>query len=216
MKVAVLKNPYAFAYVVTDVPEQGRQRLLDDLFWPVENSFLKPYGNAPGWETVAANFEARGVESLEQFFQMRPAPWEDALVAFTDKIAGTGIRWYVHGSAAMAVWGIGVAPRDVNIIFPDLCDFDRVREIFLADTIYPVERCDGWLMGGLGGLFIHANIGIAFHNASDEPFDMGPTEFIEWKGRRIAVSPLEWLKRDNRNHGRPARVELIERFMAGG
>jgi hypothetical protein len=32
-------------------------------------------------------------------------------------------------------------------------------------------------------------------------------------GRKIAISPLEWLKRDNLNYGRSERVELIERFM---
>lgn len=214
MKVAVLKNPYTFAYVVSDVPEECRSRLLDDLYWPVENSFLKQWADGPGIEIVAGNFEKHGVESLEQLLKIRPAPWEQALAAFIEKLAGTGIRWYIHGSAAMAIWGIDVAPRDLNIIFPDQSDFDRVRQLFLADTIYPLERCEGWLMGGLGGLFIHANIGVAFNNASDVPFDMSQLAEVEWEGRKIAISPLEWLKRDNEHYGRAVRVELIERSVS--
>jgi len=213
MKVAVLKNPYAFAYVVSDVPEEGRARLLDDLYWPVEHIYLKQFESRPDSETVAANFLEHGVESLEQILKLRPAPWEDALAALAGKLDGTGIRWYVHGSAAMALWGIDVAPRNLDIIFPDVSDFDRVREIFLAETIYPIERCDGWIMAGLGGLFLHANISLAFHNAADEPFDMSLLKEVEWKGCKIAVSPLEWLKRDNRNFGRPERVALIEKAM---
>ena len=214
MKVAVLKNTYAFAYVVSDVQEEYRSRLLDDLYWPVEHSFLKQWGNGPDMEIIAGNFEAHGVESLEQLLKIRPAPWEQALSAFIEKLAGTGIRWYIHGSAAMAIWGIDVTPRDLNIIFPDLSDFDSVRQLFLADIIYPIELCPGWLMGGLGGLFIHANIGLAFMNASDVPFDMSQLKDVEWMGRKIAISPLEWLKRDNQNYGRSERVELIERFLA--
>ncbi|OPZ86332.1 MAG: hypothetical protein BWY76_00996 [bacterium ADurb.Bin429] len=216
MKVAVLKNPYTFAYVVSDVPEECRSRLLDDLYWPVEQSFLKQWSDGPGIEIVAGNFEKHGVESLEQLMKIRPAPWEQALSAFIEKLAGTGIRWYIHGSAAMALWGIAVAPRDLNIIFPDLADFDRVRQHFLSETIYPLERCEGWLMGGLGGLFIHANIGLAFNNATDVPFDMRPLKEMEWRGRTIAISPLEWLIRDNQHYGRSERVALIERFMSKG
>lgn len=213
MKVAVLKNPYTFAYVVSDVPEDGRARLLDDLYWPVEHSFLKQWAENPDMEIIAGNFEQHGVESLEQLLKIRPAPWEQALSAFIEKLAGTGIRWYIHGSAAMAIWGIDVAPRDLNIIFPDLSDFDRIRQLFLDDTIYPLELCPGWIMGGLGGVFIHANIGIAFNNATDVPSDINQPQEVDWMGRKIAISPLEWLKRDNQHYGRPERVELIERFM---
>ena len=213
MKVAVLKNPYTYAYVVSDVPEAGRSRLLDDLYWPVERSFLKQWGNDPDMGVISANFQKHGVESLEQLLKIRPAPWEQALSALIEKLAGTGIRWYIHGSAAMAIWGMDVAPRDLNIIFPDLSDFDRVRHLFLGETIYPIERCEGWVMGGLGGLFIHANVGLAFMNATEVPFDMSPLNEVEWMGRKIAISPLEWLQRDNQNFGRPERVELIESFM---
>ena len=213
MKVAVLKNPYAFAYVVSEVPEEGRSRLLDDLYWPVENSFLKQWGNDPDMEIIAGNFKTHGVESLEQLLKIRPAPWEQALSAFIEKLDGTGIRWYIHGSAAMAIWRIDVSPRNLDIIFPDLSDFDRIRQLFLGEIIYPIERCEGWIMGGLGGLFAHANIGLAFMKASDIPFDMSQLKEVEWMGRKIAISPLEWLKRDNQNYGRSERVELIERFM---
>jgi hypothetical protein len=213
MKVAVLRNPYAFAYVVSDVPEHGRSRLLDDLYWPVEHSFLKQYENGPDTEIVAGNFQKHGVEALEQLLKIQPAPWEQALSALIEKLAGMGIRWYFHGSAAMAIWGIEVAPRNLDIIFPDLSDFDCVRQLFLGDLISPIERCEGWIMGGLGGLFVRANIGLAFMNATDVPFDMSQLKEVEWMGRKIAISPLEWLKRDNRNYGRSERAELVERFM---
>lgn len=213
MKVAVLKNQYTFAYVVSDVPEEYRSRLVDDLYWPVEHSFLKQWGNDPDMEIIAGNFITHGVESLEQLLKIRPAPWKQALSAFIEKLVGTGIRWYIHGSAAMAIWGIDVVPRDLNIIFPDLSDFDRVRQLFLAETIYPIELCPGWLMGGLGGLFIHANIGLAFMNATDVLFDMSQLKEVDWMGEKIAISPLEWQRRDNQNYGRGERVELIKSFM---
>ena len=44
MNVAVLRNPYTFAYVVSDVPEEYRSRFLDDLYWPVEHRFIKVVG----------------------------------------------------------------------------------------------------------------------------------------------------------------------------
>ncbi len=177
-------------------------------------------------EIITGNFQKHGVESLEQLLKFRPAPWKQALSILIEKLAGTGIRWYIHGSAAMAIWGINVPPRDLNIIFPDLSDFDRVRQLFLGETIYPLERCEGWIMGGLGGLFVQANIGIAFMNATDIPSDISQLKEVDWKGRdmsqlmevewlgkKIVISPLAWLKHDNQNYGRTERVELIERFM---
>lgn len=215
MKVIVLKNRQwnMFAYVVSEIPEQYKNFFLSELYWPVENSFIKQFEGIQDMNVITDNFEKIGIEALEQMLKIRPTPWEEGLMNFANKISATGIDWYIHGSCAMALWGISVVPRNVDIIIPDLSRLEQVRQLFLNETIYPMGHCDNWVMGGIGGIFNKTNVSIAFHNIQLQPFDLSHLKEIEWNGINIRISPLEWLRRDNANYNRLERVKLIEEFM---
>ena len=122
------------------------------------------------------------------------------------------VDWYVHGSVALALWGIYVAPKDVNIIIPNESDFDKVRKHFYQQAIKPFERCDNWIMSGLGQTFLEAVIGFSFHNKELEPFDMNKLGKVVYQGETVYVSSLEMLRQDNERFNRPERVRQIEEF----
>lgn len=202
-----------YAFVAEDVDEKYWDYFKENLWWQVGNSFIKSYENIKDFEYCADNFTKYGETAIKQQLKLQKAPWEKALDLFIPEIQKLGINWYVHGSAAMALWGIDVLPKDVNIIIPNYSDFEKVRDHFCKFAIRPIERCDNWVMSGYGEIFMEAVIGIAFHNQELEPYDMSILGKKVYKGTEVYLSTLEMLKQDNIDLNRLDRVRLIEEKM---
>ncbi len=199
-----------YAYFAEDVDEKYWNYFKENLWWQVGNNFVKSFDNVKDFEYCADNFTKYGETAIKQQLKIIPAPWEKALDLFIPEIEKLGVDWYIHGSVAMALWGIDVAPKDVNIIIPNYSDFDRVRDHFCKYAIRPIERCENWIMSGLGEIFMEAVIGISFHNKELEPYDMSKLGKINYNGTEVYVSGLEMLRQDKINYHRMDRVKAIE------
>jgi len=199
-----------YAFFAEDVDEKYWDYFKENLWWQIGNSFIKSYDNVRDFEYCADNFTRYGETAIKQQLKILPAPWEKALDSFIPEIKKLGVDWYVHGSAAMALWGIDVAPKDVDIIIPNYSDFDKVRNHFCKFAIRPIERCENWVMSGYGEIFMEAVIGIAFHNKELEPYDMSKLGKVDYKGTEVYVSSLEMLRQDNISYNRLDRVKAIE------
>lgn len=202
-----------YAYYAEEVEEAYWEYFRSELWWQVGSSFIKPYDNVRDFAYCAANFAQYGETAIQQQLKIIPAPWEKALDWLIPEMKKLGVDWYIHGSVAMALWGIPVEPKDVNIILPHSADFERVRAHFYKLAIKPVERCDNWVMSGLGTIFKEAVIGLSFHNKEAEPFDMSDLARLPYKGEKVYASSLEMLRQDNEHYGRPQRVTLIAKRM---
>jgi hypothetical protein len=66
-------------------------------------------------ERFAASIEAMVLQSA----RLVPVPWEDALLALIMRLNATDIRWWLYGSAALAVRGFEVEPGDIDINVSD-------------------------------------------------------------------------------------------------
>lgn len=199
-----------YAYYAEEVDEQYWEYFKSALWWQIGNNFIKQYDNVKDFNCCAENFTKYGETSIKQQLRIVPTYWEKALDSFISEIKKLDVNWYVHGSTALALWGIDVTPKDVNIIVANYSDFDKVRDHFYKVAIRPIERCENWVMSGLGELFMEATIGISFHNKELEPYDMSKLGKIVHNGEEIYVSSLEMLKQDNEYFNRPERVRLIE------
>ena len=199
-----------YAYFAEDVDEKYWDYFKSELWWQIGNSFTKSFDNVQNFEYCAENFSKYGETSIKQQLKIIPTPWERALDLFACEMEKVDVDWYVHGSTAMALWGIKVAPRDVNIIIPNYSDFDKVRNHFYKFAIKPIERCDNWIMSGGGTIYMEGTIGIAFHNQELEPYDMSKLGKVVHNGKQIYIESLEDLRIDNENYGRPERVKMIE------
>lgn len=144
--------------------------------------------------------------------------WERALIAFLDGV-GERLRWMVVGSAASAIQGAAVRPRDVDIaVHPETPDAAMTEGLGalavhaaaaagaddLATFVSTRERPllgtpDGhWLFGRWsvdGGRLEVARI-----REPVAPFALLETlgtavwdhrEFVQWRGRSVPVVPLE-------------------------
>ena len=202
-----------YAYYAEGVDERYWEYFKGSLWWQLGDNFIKQYDNVKDFEHCAENFTKYGEIAIKQQLKLLETPWRKALDLFIPEMKKAGVDWYIHGSAAMALWGIKAAPKDINIIVPNYSDFDRVREHFYRFAIKPIERCENWVMSGGGEIFMEASIGIWVHNKEYEPYDMSKLEKIVYNGENICVSSLEMLKQDNEYFGRPERVALIEKRM---
>ncbi|MDD4797691.1 MAG: helix-turn-helix domain-containing protein [Eubacteriales bacterium] len=203
-----------YAYFAEDVQEQYWDYFTGELWWQLGDGFIKQFDNVKDFEYCAKNFTQYGQTAISQQLKLQPAPWQKALDLFIDEINKLDVRWYVHGSTAMALWGLDVSPRDVNIILPNASDFDTVRNHFYKMAIKPIQRCDNWLMSALGDIFLEAVVTLAFHNKELEPYDMGRLAKVAHRGGEVYVSSLEMLRQDNCNLNRPERVRLIQEKIA--
>ncbi len=199
-----------YAYCAEEVEEVHWPYFQNGYWWQLGSSFIKTYDQAEGFPSCAENFARFGDLYIRKSLKLVPAPWEKALNRWMDAVRPLNLSWYVHGSAAMALWGLAVEPRNLDILLPNLSDMERVRELFRKQTLFPIERCGDWVMGGGGELFLDAPVSVYFHNSSQEPFDMGRLEKLIYREETIYLSTLEMLKQDNFRYGRPDRVQLIE------
>ncbi len=200
-----------YAYYAEDVDKKYWEYFENELWWKLGNSFIKQYDGVKDFKYCAANFTKYGELAIKQRLKILPTPWEKALSLFIAEMKKLNIDWYVHGSTAMALWGLDVAPKDVNIIIANYSDFDKVRSHFYKFAIRPIERCENWMMSGLGDIFMKAVICLAFHNKELEPYDTSNLCQITYNGDEIYISSLEMLKKDNENFNRPDRISMIEK-----
>lgn len=202
-----------YAYFAEDVDEQYWEYFKSSLWWQIGNNFIRQYDNVMDFAYCAENFTKYGEMAVKQQLKILPAPWENALDLFISEIRVLRVDWYVHGSAAMALWGINVTPKDVNVIIPNYSDFDKVRNHFYKLAIKPFERCENWVMSGLGDVFLEAVVGISFHTKELEPYDMNKLDKVVRNGEEIYISSLEMLQQDNLHFNRPERVKMIGERM---
>lgn len=199
-----------YAYIAEDVDSAHWYYFINDLWWQVGNSFIRVFDNVAYFSYCAENFEKYGETFIKQQLKLVPAPWERTLSLLIPMMKQLGVDWYIHGSTAMALWGIDVKPKDIDIIIPNVSDFDRVRDYFYKMAIKPFERCDNWLMSGLGTVFLETAIGFAFHNADCAPFDMETLGRISYHGKELFVDSLKNLREANINYNRLDRVAQID------
>lgn len=202
-----------YALIAEDVEEEYQYFFKNELWWQIKDNFIKTYDNVPDFPYCAENFAKYGEAAIKQQLKVLPCPWESALDFMISEMETLGVDWYIHGSVAMALHGAPVIPKNLNIIIPNYSDFDKVREHFCKLAIQPFERCDGWIMSGLGNIFHDAWISFAFHNKELEPFDMGTLAKPDWNGKTVYTSTLEMLKNDNAAYGRMDRVKMMEERM---
>lgn len=202
-----------YAYCAEDVEKPYWDYFKSELWWQIGNHFIKTYDNVNGFEYCAKNFAEHGEDSLRQSLKIRPAPWEKALSWLLPEMEQTGVDWYIHGSTAMALLGMEVAPRGVDIVIPNASDFEKVRDHFYKFAIRPFEKCDNWVMSALGTVFMEANIGFAFQNHSPAPYDMKKLDTVLYQGESVCISTPEMLKQDNESYGRPERVKQIQQWI---
>jgi hypothetical protein len=204
-------------YVVVDVPSIYHEALEQLGFSRRDSGFNRSFPpHIVGIESAHANFAQHLRKIVLQTAGLTPAPWHEALDLFLERIEGRQIDWWLTGSAALAVRGFAVAPRDLDLVVDD--DGAILLGELLRDALVePVHPAD-WFCNWWGRAFLAARVewigGVG--SSADEPLptDFGPAaaaslEDVPWRDHKIRVPPLELQLQVNERRGLHDRVEQI-------
>jgi hypothetical protein len=158
--------------------------------------------------------------SIEQMVlqsaRLVPVPWENALLEFLRRVDGSGLHWWLYGSAALAVRGLDLEPGDVDL---NVSDAALAGEIFDDLLVTPVLELEGWWAPRIGRAFYGAIVEWLSepHPELDDPADPGEQgpfvadllETVEWRGYRLRIPPLSVQLRTCERRGLRERAQLI-------
>jgi hypothetical protein len=201
-----------FLLLDLDPEEQAAAR---DLFYAEESGgFVKRFPAADG-ERVYPRFAACARELLDQTAGRSPVGWADALE--TVLVRAGDVDWWLCGSAALAVRGIAVAPRDLDLVTSAAGAEELARR--LDDLLVePLTVGEGWVATHFARAFAGARVEWV-GNVSDGvgDTDFGPVaaarlESVDWRGRELRVPPLDLQLANARRRGLGERVAAIEAF----
>jgi hypothetical protein len=207
--------------VLEDVGAAFEPAVRDLAFTQRRERYVRAFPrDARGAEAAASRFPAAAIEMVEQAAGMQPVPWERALEALLERLGGTQIDWWLTGSAALAVRGLDIEPRDLDVIVePDAADtLGNVLEDALVEPVTP----GGFLGERWGRAFLEARIewvgGVHPHLDEPEPTDFGPEaagrlDTVVWRGRPVRVPPLELQLAVTERRGLGERADLIRKAL---
>lgn len=171
---------------------------------------------------VVENWHSHGREIVLQAAGLKPVPWAEALRSFMSAVDGSGIWWFLVGSAALAVRGLDVAPGDIDIA-TDADGIGALAKVLREHLLSPVLDTRGWLIcERVGRAFMHARIEIVgnVRPAADDPQPrpFGPEaasriELVAWEGFEVPVAPLDLQLVDELSRGRRYHAAQILRAM---
>lgn len=176
------------------------------------------------WRT----FRAQGERMVRQAAGQEPVPWREALRALCTRTAGSGVRWWLVGIAALAVRGVDVRPGDLDVVC-SAEDAHRLGDLLADELIEPVaatlnEEGD-WIGERWGRAFVGARVewlgGV--YPAVDRPLvsDFGPvalsrSERVEWEDWPVWVPPVAMQRAVSVRRGLHSRVAAIDAFTSKG
>ena len=198
-------------------------QVLGQCFWQRDaQGWFRTYpAGAAHLDTVKPYFAANAERMFAQLGYFAPIPWQEALLAFADRVDGADVDWWLTGSCAACIRGVPLDPHDVDIMIDSRCT-TAVADRFADVTIEPLVDTGGWLTKEFGVLFWHARIDIASDPAAvldqPQPADCGPyarqhLEEVRWKGRTFRVPPLALQVSVNQRRGRTERAALIQAHL---
>lgn len=206
-----------------DTADTTSQSLLSHLGFTPSGGirFSRGFDDAPSIVRIHQNFAQHLEEILQQVGRPGPVPWDAALREFLRRMEGTGLGWWLSGSAALAVRGIDVTPGDVDLVVEDA---QAVGGVFEDALIFPVDRMEDWAADWYGAAFCGAIIewvagvhpdtfyGPGPHEASPEAASR--LETVNWEGHAVQVTPLDLQLAVAEERGLDDRVAKISAFLA--
>lgn len=226
MRTALRIQDSETLFVLEDVAPEYQQAARDLYFQPINTAggFAKRFpANFPHRQTIFQNFERCAEAMLLQTAGVSSVRWQDGLEDFLNRVEGQGIDWYLVGSAALAVRGMTIAPRDLDIVLVGEADVQHVRDLMLEITVEPFARSENWIAQWFGRTFLHTRLefvgeivpGVDDHGICDfGPAAAARLETVEWRGRALRVPPVDLMLAVTEARGLVDRAAEIRRWLA--
>jgi len=183
-----------------------------------DNVYVRKLSASIDITRIHEHFRRHLKDMVLQSARLRPVPWDAALEEFLARVEDTSLDWWLYGSAALAVRGLDIAPRDLDFAVDDAHHAGRIFNDLLVEPVTgPLDWVAQW-------------IGRAFHGALFEwsaravpAVELAPNEFgrwaadrlqtITWQGHRVRVPPLEAQLAVALHRGLTDRAAMIRQLM---
>jgi hypothetical protein len=205
--------------LVVETDEPAFRLALSELFFEERSGRqIRSFPAGTLSDEIFRRFESQLEPLLRQTARLEPAPWQGALRETARRLDGAGVQWWLTGSAALAVRGVAVVPRDLDLVV-SAEGVDAAATAFDDALIEPAVAVEGWFCKWWGRAWIGARVewvgGVT--EAADTPL---PTDFglvaaaslnrVHWNGLTILVPPLELQRAVSERRGLTERVRLID------
>jgi hypothetical protein len=218
-RLAELDGDHVEFMVRTDVP--AYQARLPKMGWQPAGEpglFTRRLDDAPGVEEIFARF-TRHIESMiRQSARLESTDWETGLAELADRAEGSGLRWWLYGSGALAARGLAIEPGDLDV---HVSDPGLAGQLMADLLVEPVTRMRGWVADAGGrayaGILIEWLAG-AHATGTEPPHEQeeataGHLELLPWRGRQIPVPSLSVQLAAAERRGLDDRAALIRQAM---
>ncbi len=161
---------------------------------------------------------------LAQAAGRRLPPWEEALDAVAYRLRAARAEWFLAGSAALAVRGVDVVPRDLDLV---VVDAGRAATALADVQVEPVSetRRGAWIARWFGRAYLHARVewiadvdpAIDVYSAPNEygPLAAARLETVRWGDHELALAPIDVQLAVTERRGLAARAQTIRDFLRG-
>ena len=224
MKTIYRKEGDETSFLFTDVEAEYEDVLRGLYYLPVQGGFAKTFPTStPDLDRIYGNFERHAKKMVLQAARIDPVDWRGTLAAFLELVEGSGIDWWLCGSAALAVRGLDVAPGDLDMVVDDAAAH-KLSELLLDYLVEPLQSSEGWIWSSFGRAFLFARLewvgGVNEGADTPEVGDFGPVaaerlEAVDWRGTEVRVPPLDLQLEVSERRGLADRADKIRAFMLG-
>ena len=178
-------------FMVADLDEAYHETVRKLEFEPVDGGFARRFSaDSPHLERIYASFARSAEDVILQKAGVRSAPWDRVLDNALRLMDAHDITWWLVGSTALAVRGLDISPRDIDLVV-DEAGAHRLAALLLDDLIEPVTPIETWSARWFGRAFPGALV--EWVGGVDEHHYWGAKanwETITWRGHRLRVPPL--------------------------
>lgn len=210
------------AFIVADADPACFQALRDLEFTEIPDGFACTFPSAsPLLDQAYDNFTRYAEEMVLQTTHLRPVPWDRALESLLDILSGERFSWWLVGSTALAVRGLDVTPRDIDLSV-DPAGAHRLAELLVDYIVQPVRAESDWFCDWFGRAFLSVRVewvgGVDARADTPEMSDFGPAaasrmQTVRWRGYSVNVPPLDLQLLVSQRRGLSGRAEQIKKLM---
>lgn len=190
-------------------------------FQPEDGRYVRRFPPHSVTDAIFARFQASLPALLRQTARLEPAPWAEALRETIRRLDRAAVDWWLTGSAALAVRGLLVKPRDLDLVVSD-ADARRLAAAFEDVVIEPPVAVEDWFCRWWGRAWLGARVewvgGVGEAADRPEPTDFGlvaagALDELTWEGSTIRVPPLALQRAVSSRRGLSDRVRLIDTLL---
>lgn len=170
---------------------------------------------------IFERFSASVPALLEHTARRETPPWDKSLEHLHRLLAEANVEWMLGGSAALAIRGVQLTPRDIDFTVADHHATVGALGHLLIEP--PIKANGGWVAEWFGRVWDGTRIEWAAEarpdlDEHDWTSDIGSdaerrSEWVEWCSLDFRVPPLDLqaaVSRERGLHDRVAAIELIQ------